>query len=295
MLNELNESNGSNGSPGAVNEPTIAMLDLVMSRDLRNAAKTMNRNQARFLVDAYYMMQQRRITANDQRRAMADEPHDVLDFLAQANQTLEYQVAAALAKYTEADPIGQWMREIMGVGPVIAAGFLAHIDITKAETAGAVWRFAGQDPTCIWKKGEKRPWNADLKTLCWKLGNSFVKVSGKEKSVYGRLYRERKAQEIAKNEAGEFAKQAAGILAARNIGKDTDAYKAYVQGKLPPAHLDARARRYAIKLFLAHLHAAMYRHHHGRMEPKPYILAHSNGEHVHEITPEVDIPFPVAA
>ena len=92
---------------------------------------------------------------------------------------------------------------------MIAAGLEAHIDITRAPTVGHIWRYAGLDPTCEWRKGEKRPWNASLKTLCWKIGESFVKVSGKEKSLYGRLWKERKELEEKRNAAGEFADQAA--------------------------------------------------------------------------------------
>ena len=176
------------------------------------------------------------------------------------------------------------MRTVLGVGPVIAAGLLAHIDITRAQTAGAIWRYAGLDPTSEWKKGEKRPFNASLKTLCWKLGESFVKVSGNEKSLYGKLYRDRKEVEIAKNEAGDFADQAKAKLEKFNIGKTTDAYKAYSTGKLPPAHVHARAKRYAVKMFLAHLHEIWYEIETGDKAPVPYVMAHAG--HTHKIEPD---------
>ena len=78
--------------------------------------------------------------------------------------------------------------------------------------------YAGMDPRSTWEKGQKRPWNAQLKVLCWKLGESFVKVSGNEKAFYGRIYKERKALEMAKNEAGEYAAQAAAKLEKFKIG-----------------------------------------------------------------------------
>ena len=111
-----------------------------------------------------------------------------------------------------------------GTGPrlwalAIAAGFLAHIDIERAPTVGHIWRFAGLDPTQKWEKKTKRPWNADLKTLCWKLGESFVKVKGNENDIYGKVYEARKAQEVLRNEAGELADQAADVLKNKRIGK----------------------------------------------------------------------------
>ena len=141
-----------------------------------------------------------------------------------------------------------------GVGPVIAAGLLAHIDITRANTAGSIWRFAGLDPTSEWKKGTKRPHNAALKTLCWKLGESFVKISGKEDSVYGKLYKERKAEESAKNERGEFADQAKQKLEKFKIGKTTDAYKAYsVRNATPSRCFSAICTKHGTNIIMARL------------------------------------------
>ena len=255
----------------------------LLSRDLRKAAATLSVNEARFLVDHYYQMQRDRIRSSNQMRQMAEEPHLVLEWLATQSTVLEKNIHAALDVYSNAHPIGKRMRTVVGVGPVISAGLLAHIDIERAKTAGAVWRFAGLDPTLEWKKGQKRPFNANLKTLCWKLGESFVKVSGNPNAVYGLIYKERKEQEVAKNEAGDFAEQAKEKLEKYNIGKTTDAYKAYSTGKLPPAHVHGKARRYAVKMFLSHLHEIWYEHHHGEAPPAPYVMAHA--EHVHKLEP----------
>lgn len=254
-----------------------------LTKDERVASMTLGKDEARFLVDAYYQLQDNRIRSDGQVRSMSKdgEPHAVLQWLADMNRTLEDSIKAALDSYSMATPVGQWARSQMGIGPVIAAGLLAHLDITKANTAGAFWSYAGMDPRAQWSKGEKRPWNAQLKVLCWKLGESFVKVSGNEKSFYGRIYRERKALEMERNEAGEYAAQAAAKLDKFKIGKDTDAYKAYSQGKLPPAHIHARAKRYAVKLFMAHLHEVMYLDHYGTQSPLPYAIAHM--DHAHKI------------
>ena len=117
---------------------------------------------------------------------------------------------------------------------------------------------AGLDPTVTWDKGEKRPWNAKLKTLCWKIGESFVKVSGRDNDIYGHVYTERKALEIQRNDAGEYSEQAAAALAHKRYGQETIARAWYEQGKLPPAHIHARAKRYAVKLYLAHWQHVAY-------------------------------------
>ena len=269
-----------------VDTPTIGVVQEAirkLTKDEKNAAITLGKDEARFLVDAYYQLQDNRIRSDGQVRSMSKdgEPHATLQWLADMNRTLEESIKSALDAYSGSDPVGQWMREQKGIGPVIAAGFLAHLDITKAETAGAFWSFAGLDPRKTWDKGQKRPWNASLKVLCWKLGESFVKVSGNEDAFYGRLYKERKLIEQAKNEAGEFADQAKAKLEKFKIGKDTDAYKAYSQGKLPPAHIHARAKRYACKIFLAHAHEVMYWNHYGKAPPLPYAIGILN--HAHRI------------
>ena len=252
-----------------------------LSRDMINAGEVLSTGEARFLVDSYYTMQEGRIRSNNQIRALTEsnEPHDILQWLSVENRVLEESIKLALDLYSQGHPVGGRMRTVIGVGPVIAAGLLAHIDITRAQTAGAIWRYAGLDPTSEWKKGEKRPFNASLKTLCWKLGESFVKVSGNEKSLYGKLYRERKEVEVAKNEAGDFADQAKAKLEKFSIGKTTDAYKAYSTGKLPPAHVHARAKRYAVKMFLAHLHEIWYEIETGDKAPVPYVMAHAGRTH----------------
>lgn len=254
-----------------------------LKRDIKDASVTMSADEARFLVDAYYMMQEDRKRAHNQVRALGEsqEPHMVIQWLADQSQMLESQIKRALDAYSASHEIGVWAREVTGIGPVIAAGLMAHIDITRAPTVGHIWRYAGLDPTTKWDKGQKRPWNAELKTLCWKIGESFVKVSSKPDAFYGHIYLERKAQEVAKNENGDFAEQAAKKLEEFNIGKDTDAYKAYSKGKLPPAHLHARAKRYAVKLFLSHWHEVAYQAHYGKEPPLPYPIAHLG--HAHKI------------
>jgi len=119
-----------------------------------------------------------------------------------------------------------------------------------------------------------RPWNASLKVLCWKIGESFIKVQSNEKDFYGKLYAQRKAMEQMKNERGDFAETAKEILTRKRFGKDTEAYKHLSNGKLPPAQIHARARRYAVKMFLSHLHEVMWRVVHNTAPPVPYVIEH---------------------
>lgn len=327
-----------------------------MNRDLAKAAMTMSDTEARYLVDSYYIMQEDRKRANNQARSAEAEPNSVIQWLASNSTTLENQIKRALDIYTKNHPMGEWLRQVKGIGPVLAAGLLAHIDITKAPTTGRIWRYAGLDPTAIWpsaadsakwvkdnglnielaartfgrnpenlrrlattdSKGKevkltattlakalsRRPWNTTLKTTCWKIGQSFRYLSSDQECFYGQIYRQRKLQEIDRNDCGDNAQAAAKALP--RIGSSTEAYKwlsgCYPAGTtrelleipsaqrlawlkkrelepgkgvqmLPPDQLDARARRYAVKLFLSHFHDEYYRRHYGKEPPFPYAIS----------------------
>jgi len=130
------------------------------------------------------------------------------------------------------------------------------------------------------------PWNARFKTACWKCSDMFVKFSGRDDCFYGAIYKKRKAQEIAYNSQKKFADQAAQKLKDFKIGKSTDAYKAYIQGYLPDAHLHARAMRYTVKVLLSHWQLVAYWCHFKTLPPAPYALVYLKPlGHTHLIKP----------
>ena len=271
--------------------PTIQLLS-----DVRDASKMISDQEARFLVDLYYQVQELRKTCRNQVLSMVTaaeakdtakgkaEPTRVLRWFADSHASTEREIQYCLKKFAESRYMGIWAMKIMGIGPIIAAGLMAHIDIKKAPTVGHIWRFAGLDPTLVWNKGQKRPFNAKLKTLCWKVGESFVKTMNRPTGFYGKLFQERKALEIQRNDAGEFKSQAEAQLMRFKIGKETDAYAAYSKGKLPKGHIHARAKRYAVKIFLSHWQAEAYRDHYGKEPPKPFAISHLG--HAHMIEPQ---------
>jgi len=117
-------------------------------------------SEARYLVDTYYQMQESRIRSNNRvkglerdakREKNKAEPHDALDFVQGQFALLEKNLASILGVYAETHPMGWFFAQTVGIGPIISAGLLAHIDIKKAATAGALWRFAGMEPTQRWE------------------------------------------------------------------------------------------------------------------------------------------------
>lgn len=269
-----------------VNEIDYDLFDFPMftrlARDVRSMSADMDSNSARLVVDAYYTLQENRIAFSAQARELEKEnsPHELVAFMAHNLQIMEKALKYPLERFAASTVAGEWALKQYGIGPVLAAGLAAHINIAKAPTAGSIWRYAGLDPTQTWEKGQKRPFNAELKTLCWKIGQSFMKFSGKDQCFYGHLYKQDKARRIAKNEAGEYAEFAKSILEKKNFKANQTRAK-LESGVLSDAQIDAQARRFAVKIFLSHYHAVAYQDHHGEPAPRPYIIAH--GGHVHEI------------
>lgn len=333
--------------------PTKLELVRSLSKDLKTASKNLGRAEARQLVDLYYQMQDFRIGTANQIRSIVqgnqEEPCETIKFFRDNFQTLEDQIKKVLDIYTDNDPVGIWAKSVVGIGPVIAAGLIANLDVEERPTAGHFWSYCGlndnnrpwlgrekttkivnevlgnkknkdinyadfcmicaktqwnpdtlinatdnkgnsifiKDGKYTFKKEDiikqcsKRPYNARMKTLCWKAGQSFVKVSNNPNDIYGKIYQKRKAFELVANDKGEYKEQAKEKLEKYNIGKNTDAYKYYIEGKLPPAHIQARCERYAVKIFLSHLHKVMYMVKYGVEPPKPFAISILN--HAHEI------------
>ena len=257
-----------------------------LDKDLRDAAAYLSDREARFLVDFYYITQEDRKRTNHQVRALEEspEPGDLMRWVVENTAQFEKQIKVGLERYALAKPIGQWSMSVYGIGPVISAGLLAYLDIHKAPTVGHIWSFCGLNPEAKWEKGQRRPWCATMKTLCWKIGQSFCRFHSRPECYYGHKYTERKEQEVAYNAEGRFADQAVAALARYNFDKSTEAYKAYSQGKLPPKQIDNRALRWATKIFLADWHYVAHSLTFGTPPPKPYALTHLEG-HVHEHLP----------
>ena len=272
--------------PILTSDDLAALIEIETLTDtIRKQAALMGEQEVRYLVDTYYQMQDRRQASANQERSLlkADEPIALTDFFVAVDEFSEKKTRQMLQAYAEGKPQAAWAMSIRGIGPVLAAGLAAHIDVSLAPTVGHVWRFAGLDPTVRWESKQKRPWNAKLKVLTWKIGESFVKVKAHPEDVYGKVYDERKRLEIERNEAGRFAEQAKDKLDRYRIGKDTEAYEHYSAGRLPPAHIHSRAKRYAVKLFLAHYHHVAYELRYGTPPPKPYVIEHMG--HAHYLAP----------
>jgi hypothetical protein len=227
----------------------------------------------RFLTEAYYDLQTFRISAANRTRAAtaANAPQELMSWLTGRQKDTERAIAGLLDQYTkvESSGMGMWARSFVGIGPIISAALLATIDLERATNPSKVWRFYGLDPTAVWKKGEKRPWSHLGKQIAYKIGDSFCKFHGRDDCVFGKLYAQRKALEIQRNENGMNAETAKRTLEQKAISSpETKAY--YLAGKLPPGRIELRARRWAVKIFLREWWCEAYRRKFKKEPPPPY-------------------------
>lgn len=306
------EPNGYDGLPSFRELTTI-------SREIRNTARNLTDEEARFLTDAYYQVQDFRIAASHQIRSIrrnhdkGDVQVPFLDWSLDAFEYIENTLKSGLDRYSDAHLIGRWQKSIAGVGPVIAAGFMGHLGGRERKTVGEIWAFAGLDPTRTWGKGQKIPWNRSLKTLCWKLGESFVKQQNRENDIYGHIYAQRKLREWRMNLAGDYADQAIARVGDKRweasgknlqarlwwrghyVPKEPFTFEHFAAGSqldlvedvgegngqpmLPPIAIQERSKRVAVKIFLSHWFHVWYEIEHGRPpDHHPYaidILGHS--------------------
>ena len=338
----------------------------VISKDMKNLLKThvMGRDEMRFLVDTFYQLQEKRIACQGQIRSIEqnadespDQTHQILSWYFDNMMTMEKSVLKLLDTATDLNPNGVWMKQTMGIGPALSAGFLSMLDITKASSAGHFMSYAGlNDNKCprighdkaakiinsavdagglteetlcnvfqqygrswdrmamkcytkdkktkepkLYKDGYHLskeeaikalciiPYNSQLKVICWKAGQQFLKLTTNPKSKYGKIMVERKDYEVRRNESGENAELAKRILLEKNFNKSTDAYAALSQGLLPKAQIQARSERYAVKMFVSHLWECMYIGEHHITDwhdlPEPYAMKYLG--HVDYVSPEV--------
>lgn len=321
-----------------------------LTKDLMAAMDITSPQEARYLVDNYYILQENRIRSYAQGREMVktQEPHEVIKYLAGQSEILENEIRRALDRYTTSHPVAAWLKSNCGIAEVISAGLISNLDIKMAPTAGHFWSYAGITPDKNKKKrGEKINYNPAVKRIILIAADCIVKVSNNENAFYGKLYKERKEYETAKNEAGDYKDQA--ILKAKTVGKGTDAYQwysgfwvinpelnpnsvidenlaeelqqirkkaaknfdgsgiaskeekkellaaakmeaveEYLKGKelplrpmLPPAHIQARVKRYVGKMILSHLHEVWYWHEYKKAPPAPYSMVFAG--HAHKI------------
>jgi hypothetical protein len=191
----------------------------------------------RTLANLYDNSQKTRIGLGNQLAAMerGDTPnlpeHRRLLELWQARYgELESALLGEIGSLLKDHPLFPYVDKIKGMGPSLTGKLLAPIDIHRADTVSALWKYCGQGVNDQGerdrpRKGEKLAYNARLKSVCYLISTSFLKT----RSPYRVVYDDAKAQYERTKVTGN---------------KETD---------WTPAHVHMASMRKMVKVFLAHL------------------------------------------
>src|SRR3990167_9998078 len=147
----------------------------------------MSVNEAvRPIVDMRNVLQRSRVAFGNRLDAIMREQDNAGEEVVELYQrwherflTLEEDADKDIANMVKDMPIVQRMIGIKGIGPMLSAKLVSMIDIERADTVSALWRYCGlsvingqrERPV----KGERLHYNARLKTLCYWTAESFIK------------------------------------------------------------------------------------------------------------------------
>lgn len=255
-------------------EEEIVPVKKRLLKDILASGKLPSKQEQRFIVDTFYQLQSDRIVKANQVRSIEKgipgEPHAVLDYIFQESKSLELRIKNILGELSDTTLTGRWTKSLTGFGPIIATALDAFLDIEKAPTCAHIWSYGGFNPEMKWEKGKKRPWDARVKVIFYKVGENIIMFKNRG-CFYGPIFDKMKLDETAKNEAGLFVEQAKAVVAAGRI-KSPDQLAYYKAGTLSPGHIHARARRKIIKLFLSHWHHVAYYDRYKMLPPAPYAM-----------------------
>ena len=183
---------------------------------------------------------------------------------------LEDYIDHRVADLIRNHPANPWFSRVKGVGGENIAKVVAPIDIERASTISALWKFAGfsvEDGTAPRrvKGGGKLSYNSQLRSMCWRLASSLKRAKGNFYEYY--IKEKEKYQERFLSQGFKTMTTPSGRWVCANCGASWGRQRditpccdsPQIEKKLrqePPkviwvGHLDAMAVRKMIKLFLA--------------------------------------------
>lgn len=117
------------------------------------------------------------------------EAQEIIERWKERFNQLERDADRDIAALAEGEPIIERLVALRGVGYLLAAKVVALIDIERADTVSALWRYAGYGVNGDGQrerpvKGEKLHYNARLKTTLYLVATSFLRSGSPYRSVY---------------------------------------------------------------------------------------------------------------
>ena len=171
----------------------------------------------------------------------------------------EKEYKKLMDEFVEQEPIYQkFLKHIKGISAILSANLIKEFGYCEnAQHISSLWKYCGMDvingEAPVRKKGEKLGFNAKIRTMVWKISDSFVK---QRTPFYRDIYDKEKIRQVkmldnlleglSKEDKKKFNK-----ISKRDEKRE---FVSNVDSKSPVSlmNADLRAKRKAVKIFLAH-------------------------------------------
>lgn len=184
----------------------------------------------------------------------------------------EVEYKKLMDEYVESEDIYmKFLQHIRGISSVLSCNLIKEFGYCEnAPNISSLWKYCGmhvvngESPKR--KKGQKLDFNLRLRSLCWKIGDSFVK---QRTPFYRDIYDKEKARQLKLMEKPTLSRKPDELSVPKN--------------KL---HADLRSRRKMVKIFLAHYWMACKELSHENIENhiyvanKPYVESKLKHKHI---------------
>ena len=204
----------------------------------------MNR-ELKYLINHYYQVQKHRVEMGNQiyqLKKAKENTNPITDFHKRLLD-IEKDIVKFCRGEVKKHEMASWLKNVKGIGPILSSALLTTIDISRADHVSSIWKYAGLAPGQRKKRGEKLDFNPFLKTICWKVGESFVKSKGQYREIYDsskKFYQTKFPDKV-------LMVDGKGKPVLTKLGK-----KQYLYSK---GHIHAMAKRRTVKIFLSHFWA----------------------------------------
>lgn len=146
-----NSENGINKKYDVTAQAVVEEGVSKVSNKMKESVVTLDPKEIRFLVDAYYQKQddrkakfnQLRSLQNGQDTAANNNQVTMLQWLAENSEKEEKEIKKLLDVWTDNQPVGRWIKSVVGLGPVFAAALMAYFDVSKCSHYNQFMAYAG--------------------------------------------------------------------------------------------------------------------------------------------------------
>ncbi len=128
---------------------------------------------------------------------VSDSTRDVLETMRDLGAELTKEQDLILRRAVRLEPEwGAFMKEAPGVTELTAAFLLGRVDIRKADTVSALWRYLGFDHTEKTASGKKNPSKGKIKAILYSsVGGAMLRKTSPYRADYDRIKAKYEAQD----------------------------------------------------------------------------------------------------